>query len=114
MAELMMKPPTSRLAIPLLLLAITVASIGHAEDQTDIEALKKGQPQEVAGFISRAFNCWHFSGEEPYSEERKRQILAALEKYNCAGLSLDESKLREKYRKKPKVLRALDAASAWQ
>ena len=106
--------PTFRVAIPLLLLAITVASIGHAEDPTDLEALKKGQPQEVASFISRAFNCWHYSGEEPYSEERKRQILAALEKYNCAGLSLDESKLREKYRKKPKILRALDAASAWQ
>ena len=106
--------PTFRLAIPLLLLAITVASIGHAEDPTDIEALKKGQPQAVAGFISRAFNCWHFSGEEPYSEARKQQILAALRQNQCHKLSVDEARLREKYRTASKTLQALDATREWQ
>lgn len=109
-----MTPPTSRFAILLLLLAITVAAIGHAEDLSDIEALKKGQPQEVGDFISRAFNCSHFLGEEPYSVERKRQIFEALKKSKCDRLSSDESRLREKYRKKPKVIRALDAANERQ
>jgi hypothetical protein len=105
---------TSRLSLRFLLLVIAVVQIGRAEDPIGIEALKKGQPKDVAVFISRAFNCWHFAGEEPYSEERKQEILAALDKYKCNRLASDESRLRKKYRRNSNVLKALDATKEWQ
>ena len=105
---------TTRCAILLFFLALTGAAIGHAEEPAEVAALVQGQPQDVADLISRAFTCWHFSGEEPYSEARKQQILVALEQNRCHTLSADEARLREKYRTAPKTLRALDASREWQ
>ena len=106
--------PTTRCAILLFLLALTGAAIGHAEEPVEVAALVQGQPQEVADLIRRTFTCWHFSGEEPYDEARKQQILAALEQNQCHTLSADEARLREKYRTAPNTIQALDASREWQ
>ena len=95
-----------------LLIALASASL-LAQDPRDIEALKKGQPKDVASFISRAFGCRHFSGEEPYSRERGREIKSAMKKLKCDRLAQDEQRLRRKYRSNPAVLKALDATKAF-
>ena len=83
------------------------------QDPPDIEAMKKGQPKDVANFISRAFGCWHFGGEEAYSKERAAEIRAAVKKLRCDLLKRDEAKLRKKYKSVPSVIKALDAAQSF-
>lgn len=94
-----------------LLIAMASASL-LAQDPPDVEALKKGQPKDVASFISRAFGCAHFAGEEPYSQARAREIKDAMRRLKCDQLGNDEEQLRRKYRKQPSVLKALDAIKA--
>jgi hypothetical protein len=84
-----------------------------AQDPAEIEALKKGQPKDVASFIERVFECTYYGGEEPYSKDRAREIKAATKKLHCNRLSRDEAKLRWKYRRKPVIIAAIDAAKSF-
>ncbi|MGH8820612.1 MAG: hypothetical protein ACREWJ_04895 [Rhodoferax sp.] len=89
-----------------------VFAVGPAlsQEPDDVEALKLGQPQDVASYISRAFECPHFLGEPGYDRARAKEIDAALRKWKCSRLDSDRTRLTEKYRNNPKTLRALRAA----
>ena len=94
------------------LMCIAMAAPLFAQDPPVIEALKKGQPREVASFIHRVFLCHHWAGEEPYSKARAEEIHRAITELRCDRLETDEVRLRRKYRRNPKVLKALDAVKA--
>ena len=87
-----------------------VCAAAQAQDPPDIEALKKGMPKEVASFISRAFGCSHWGGEEAYDAARAKEIKEAVRKLGCEQLGADEGRLRKKYKDDPKVLRAMKKA----
>lgn len=91
----------------MLLAAVAVPAM--AQDPPDIEALKKGQPKEVARFIHRVFLCHHWAGEESYSPTRAEEIRRSVKELRCDRLKSDEARLRRKYRRNPKILKALDA-----
>ncbi len=40
--------------------------------------LKKDQPRDVKKLIDRLAGCAHWSGEEPYDNERKEEIASAM------------------------------------
>jgi hypothetical protein len=88
----------------------TLSAFARAQDPADVEALKKGQPKDVAAFIHRSFNCHHWAGEEPYDKARAQEIARAIKRYHCDRMEADEARLRKKYRNTPKVLEVLDAA----
>ncbi len=91
-----------------------VYATAQAQDSPDIEALKKGMPKDVATFISRAFGCNHWGGEEAYDAAydaaRAKEIKEAVRKLGCDKLEADETTLRKKYKDDPKVLRAMKKA----
>ena len=96
---------------------ILAASIGSAillaQDPPEVEAAKRGQPKDVARFISRVFLCGHWGGEEPYNKARAEQIRKAVKQLKCDQLERDEARLRHKYRNNPSVLKALDASKSF-
>jgi hypothetical protein len=73
--------------------------------------LKKGQPKEVAKLIDRLVGCTHWSGEEPYDAERKKEISKAMADLQCERLPADEAAALQRYAKKPAAIRALRRAS---
>jgi hypothetical protein len=72
--------------------------------------LKKGQPGDVRELIDRLSACTHWSGEEPYDAERKREIFLAMKDLKCDRLEKDEAAARKRYAKQPRVLKVLQKA----
>ncbi|MGJ7916467.1 hypothetical protein ACI48D_13455 [Massilia sp. LXY-6] len=77
--------------------------------------LKKGQPKDVKKLIDRLAGCAHWSGEEPYDAERRREIALAMKDLECDRLEKDEAAIRERYAKQASVLKVLRQAkeSSW-
>ena len=70
-------------------------------------------PADVTRFQTDVETCVHFAGEEPYNEERRRDIDAALKKY-CDGAKARLPALRRKYAKDPVNLKRVDAIQAYR
>lgn len=65
-------------------------------------------PADVESFFSRLVECHHWAGEEPYDEERAKEIQAAAERLACARIEEDERALRLKYQAHREVIERLD------
>ncbi|WP_437880925.1 DUF4431 domain-containing protein [Pseudomonas sp. LRF_L74] len=63
-------------------------------------------PDDVRVFIEGYATCEHFAGEEPYDEERGKEIGDALAEY-CPPINQRLKTLAHKYRDDPVVTRAL-------
>jgi hypothetical protein len=72
--------------------------------------LKAGHPADVQKLIDRLAGCAHWSGEEPYDADRKREISSAMKTLRCDRLEKDEAAARERYAKQPRVINALQQA----
>lgn len=91
--------------LTLYALCCLVTSAGAADGQ--INAVKKGQPKDVALFIDRYVECNHWGGEEPYNAERRKEILTAVTRLRCLQLDIDEKVLLKKYMGNPAVSKAI-------
>jgi hypothetical protein len=81
-----------------------------ADYQSTIDALTRGLPIDVSEFIVRRVDCNHWAGEEPYDDERAKDIRDAMAKLGCQTIGQDDSALRRVYAGNAKVLKALDDA----
>ena len=93
-----------------LALSLVVSGLALSQEPDDVEALKLGQPKDVASYISRAFECTHFLGEPVYDRARAKEIGLALKKWKCDRLDSNRARLNEKYRDNSQALKALRAA----
>jgi hypothetical protein len=64
------------------------------------------KPADVQCFVENAAACEHFAGEEPYDEERRSEILAAMDK-SCGNAQNLSGPLKDKYNKDVDILRIL-------
>ena len=80
------------------------------EDPPPLAALRKGMPADVSDFIRRAVVCNHWAGEEPYDEDRRAQISAAVQGLRCRALDADQAVLSRKYAGRAEVLGRLKRA----
>jgi hypothetical protein len=94
----------------LLLLAAPALA---ADYETEFAELTHGLPVEIRDFIDRRANCNHWLGEEPYDDERKEEIAAALMVLRCNYLRKDEHMLRRRYMRNEKALKALEISKDW-
>ena len=74
------------------------------DEAPGLRALQEGMPPEVRDFIRRAVNCNHWAGEEPYNEERRVQMAAAVSSLRCRELDSDQKELRTRHAKDAAVL----------
>lgn len=74
------------------------------DEAPGVRALQEGMPPEVRDFIRRAVNCNHWAGEEPYNEERRAQMAAAVSSLRCRELDTDQKELRSRHAKDAAVL----------
>jgi hypothetical protein len=86
------------------------APLAASDDPPSLAALRKGMPPDVSDFIRRAVVCNHWAGEEPYDEERRAQINAAVQTLRCRALDADQAALRGKYAGNASVLGRLKRA----
>ncbi|WP_154668244.1 hypothetical protein [Pseudoduganella violaceinigra] len=100
----------NRLLLPLFL--VLFASVGHAEDDPFAE-LKKGQPKDVAALVERIAICTHLGGEEPYDDERARELAETGKQYRCGRLDADEAALNKRHKGNAAVKKALQKAHDW-
>lgn len=92
----------------LILLCLCAAQGAASDDQ--LVSLKVGQPGDVKKLIDRLAGCTHWSAEEPYDAERKKEISLAMNDLRCDHLEKDEAAARERYAKRPRVLKVLQKA----
>lgn len=94
-----------------LVLFFTCLVALHAFASDDpFEKLKKNQPKDVVERIDRLVGCNHWSGEEPYDAERRKEISLALADLKCDRLARDEAAARRRYAKKPDTIKVLQQA----
>lgn len=62
------------------------------------------EPAEVLDFVSRSANCQHWGGEEPYDEDRRAEIEAAMIEQRCDALTADGTRLATTYADQPATL----------
>jgi hypothetical protein len=72
--------------------------------------LKNGQPKDVAALIDRIVECNHWSGEEPYDAERRKEIQDALADLKCDRLAADEARALKRHANNPTAIRAIKEA----
>jgi hypothetical protein len=102
--------------IPAVAFALAVLPLSPASSQAvapailEIERRAKTAPPEVAHFITRSLECWHWRGEEPYDDERRRQIISGMQQLRCEELGGDEERLATRYRERHDVLDLLNEA----
>lgn len=90
--------------------ALAAAPPAASEDPPALAALRRGMPPDVSDFIGRAVGCNHWAGEEPYDEDRRAQIAAAVQSLGCRALDADHAALSRKYAGQAEVLRRLKRA----
>lgn len=74
-----------------------------------LPAFAQQLPAEVATFIDDHQNCEHFSGEEPYDEERRAFLNEQLQ--DCDQLESRRAELQQRYASDPGLLRLLEQHS---
>jgi hypothetical protein len=89
-----------------LLLAPALGDFAHDADP-ELHALAS-LPADVRVHIDRAINCAHWSGEEGYDADRRRQIQAALRSLRCDVLDREAARLKRRYANNLPVLRSID------
>lgn len=72
-----------------------------------LAGLRKDMPPDVSDFIRRAVVCNHWAGEEPYDQERRVQIAAAVQSLRCRELDADQRALGKQYEGNTEVLRRI-------
>ena len=95
---------------PVFCILLGLTSLHAAASDDPVEDLKKGQPKDVAVLIDRIVDCNHWSGEEAYDADRKKEILSALAELKCHQLPAAESAARKRYANNPKALQVLKTA----
>lgn len=70
----------------------------------------KALPSDVQDIIKRKAGCGHWSGEDGYDEERKKEIESALKELKCAEFEKDLKKIQRKYRKQKSILKQINDA----
>ena len=92
-----------------------VGAAACAEDLDTVlarfQSARQEAPPDVAVYMERHMICWHFGGEEAYSDARKAEIARAAAEYRCATLQADQAALRRAYADMPVAIAALDAAA---
>lgn len=63
-------------------------------------------PDDVAALEVRWEACHHWAGEEPYDDERRREIAAGVAA-SCPGNDVTRAALLDKYADRPDVVRRL-------
>ncbi len=63
-------------------------------------------PTDLTAFIQNYESCLHFSGEEPYDEER-RAFLNEQIKQSCTGMETQRAILGQRYAEQPALLQHL-------
>ncbi|MBD9416847.1 hypothetical protein IB234_19970 [Pseudomonas sp. PDM16] len=71
-----------------------------------LPAFAEQLPVDVVTFIDDHQNCEHFSGEEPYDEERRAFLNEQLQ--GCDQLESRRATLQQRYARDPKLLRRLE------
>jgi hypothetical protein len=99
-----------RLACLVCLLPCIAAFHSVAQAQEAVDALTQGQPKDVAALIARIVDCNHWSSEEGYDADRRKEIRAALRDLKCERLARDEATVRKRHSHDRKVREALDKA----
>ena len=94
----------------LAFVASAAASANEFGDLPPVKEITNGQPEDVVAFIERIVECNHWSGEEPYDNERAEQIRKAVEKARCDSLDSDEQALERTYKGNKKVFEAIERA----
>ena len=69
-----------------------------------------GLPPDVAAYVGRRAGCNHWSGEDAYDKARGREIASAMKRLKCVRIESDAKRLRHRYARSPRVLRAIDEA----
>ena len=71
-----------------------------------LPAFAQQLPAEVATFITDQQNCEHFSGEEPYDEERRAFLNDQLQ--GCDQLESRRAELQQRYASDHELLHLLE------
>ncbi len=89
----------------IMLLVAAAGFVGADALTSRVEAA----PRDVREFVMRRAGCNHFLGEDPYGDERRRQLAEALRDLRCDRLEADGRAIQKRYRHKADVVELLDA-----
>ena len=84
----------------------------HWQKVNQLDQLAKRSPIPVARAVARKLECWHYTGEEPYDRERRRELLRAWRRLRCDSLDSDMSALKRRYASDQNVIQLLESAEA--
>ena len=66
-------------------------------------------PSPVRAFVTRAEECRHWAGEEPYDDARAREIARAVRRLRCDALAREAVTLKRRH---PRASAAIERAIA--
>lgn len=82
--------------------SFVAVAAAYEQDTSSAEAM----PADVQAFMETRDECDHWRGEEPYDEDRAKEITNAIND-TCKGTDRKLAGLRRKYQDQPYVMQAL-------
>jgi hypothetical protein len=101
---------TARMLGLVTALAMGCVNVIGADYEETVDALTQDQPADVAQFVIRRINCNHWLGEDPFDNDRAKEIQGAIERLRCQTIDQDEVLLRRLHTGDAKALKAIDDA----
>ena len=86
-------------------MALSASLLGH------LATARAAAPTDIETFRGKIETCVHFSGEEPYDAQRRREIERGI-KESCGGLKAQAKRLKLKYAGQPGPLKQIESAIA--
>ena len=99
--------------IVLLVFIISLSPLCHANDfdnLPEVQAIQNGMPEDVAKYLPRLVECNHSPGEVAYDPDTAKFIKVTTDEAGCVFIKKNEVSLRQKYKKNPQVLNAIQKA----
>ena len=78
-----------------------------ADYEETMNALTEGQPPDVVEFVLRRVGCNHWLGEEPFDDDRAKEIQGVIEQLKCQTIEQDEKALRRLHVDDARALKAI-------
>ena len=80
------------------------------DDLPEVQVIQNEMPEDVAKIIPRIVECNHSPGAVAYNPDMAKYLKVTIDEAGCDTIKKNEAPLRQKYKKNPQVLNAIQKA----
>lgn len=94
----------------IILSTVLLSPLVFGVDASELNALKKDMPQDVAVLLDRIIQCNRWQGEDTSTKARADKVNKELEKWQCNAIAKDQDAITKLYKNNYQVKKRIEEA----